>query len=291
MVMCEEVELRMLELLEADPPEDLIFHLKTCASCREKRDGWAQAWSLMDRWEEEKPSDQVVESTLSQVRSGLRREEARWRSRLWKNLSETLIPLFAATAMAFLGASLGAKKIGPALESLSPLALLICGVVWAATYSLMFFLCLERVGGSRRIQGIPVNLLAKYALGALAISLLFSGVATLSDAERLAAGFLSPKVGLSSYFLVGAAYSFIPLVFVSLFLRGKELRRLPVHGVLLGSFFLFLLAPEIFLYCSSFSLGIAFNWTVGTIVGCVTGGPVGVWLGKKGIEVMGRFSA
>lgn len=286
MATCEEIELRLLELLRERPPEDLIFHLQSCPNCREKQEQWVQIWTLMDQWEEEKPSDHVTESILSQARTSLRREEARWHSRLWRNLSETLVPLFAATAMAFLGVTLGAKKIGPALESLSPLALLICGVVWTATYGCMFFLCLERVGGSRRIQGIPVNLLAKYALGALGISLLFSGVATLSGVERLAAGFLSPKVGLSSYFLVGAAYSLIPLASVSLFSPGKQLSRASVHGVLLGVFFLFLLAPEIFLYCSSFSLGIAFNWTVGTIVGCVIGGPAGVCLGKKRIEVM-----
>lgn len=286
MVSCQELELRLIELITGDPPEDLICHLKSCPGCRTKHQQWAHLWTLMDQWDEEKPSDQVVESVLSQVRTGLRRDETRWRGRLWRNLSETLVPLLAATAMAFLGVFLGAKKIGPALESLSPLALLICGVVWTAIYSCMFFLCLERVGGSRRIQGIPVNLLAKYALGALGISLLFSGVATLSDAERLAAGFLSPKVGLSSYFLLGAVYSFIPLASGSLLVRQRELTQAARHGVLLGGFFLFLLAPEIFLYCSSFSLGIAFNWTVGTIVGCATGGPVGVWLGRRTAQAL-----
>jgi len=281
MVSCQDVEIRLLELLGEEAPEELILHVRSCSSCQQRRDEWARTWSLMERWPEEKPSDHVEASILNEIRSGLRREEAKRRRRSWRAIAETLGPLVAATAIAFLGVALAVKKVGPTLEPLPPLALLTCGIVWVAVYNIIFFLSSEKLGGAYRVEGVKLNLFARHALAALGVWLLITGLSELTGLGKLATEFFSPRVGVSWNFFVGAAYSFIPLAFVSLVIRGRSLTRASAHGVLLGVFFLFLLAPEIFLYCTSFSLGIAFTWTVGTIVGCATGGPAGVWLGLK----------
>ena len=281
MVSCPDVEMRLLELLREEPPEELILHVRSCSSCQQKRTEWARIWSLMERWEEEKPSDHVEASILSEIRSGLRREEAKRRRRSWRVIAKTLSPLLAATAIAFLGVTLAVKKVGPTLEPLPPLALLTCGIVWVAVYNLIFFLSSEKLGRAYRIKGVKLRLFARHSLAALGVWLLITGLSEITGIRTLATELFSLRVGVGWYFFVGAAYSFIPLAFVSLVIRGRNLTRASAHGVLLGAFFLFLLAPEIFLYCSSFSLGIAFSWTVGTIVGCATGGPAGVWLGLK----------
>jgi len=281
MVSCQDVEMQLLELLGKEPPEELVLHVRSCPTCNQKRDEWARTWSLMDRWEDEKPSDQVEASMVLEIRSRLRREETKRRRTSWRTIAETLGPLVAATAIAFLGVALAVKKVGPTLEPLPPLALLTCGIVWVAVYNLVFFLSSEKLGGVYRVEGVKLNLFARHALAALGVWLLITGLSELTGLGKLATEILSPRVGVSWDFVVGAALSFIPLAFVSLVIRGRNLTRASAHGVLLGAFFLFLLAPEIFLYCSSFSLGIAFSWTVGTIVGCATGGPAGVWLGLK----------
>jgi len=78
MVSCQDIELRLIELLREDLPEDLLAHLKSCPRCKEKREQWVQLWSFMGGWEESKPSVEVTESILSQIRGDLRREaEAR----------------------------------------------------------------------------------------------------------------------------------------------------------------------------------------------------------------------
>lgn len=284
MVTCEEVELRLLELFGTDPPQDLTGHLESCPSCREKRDEWAHVWSIMGRWEEDKPSLKLDDSVCSEIRASLHREAATRRRKSWRSIAETVGPLLAATTMALLGVLLAAKRIGPALEPVAPLALLICGITWVVIYNVMFFVSFEKLGVAHRIQGIPAATYARCALVALAIWLLFMALNELSGIGTLTTEFFLPRVSVSRYFLFGLAYSFIPLVSASLFIRGKGLNRASAHGLLLGIVFLFLLAPEIFLYCSSFSLGIAFNWSVGTIVGCVTGGPVEVWLGNKATD-------
>jgi len=281
MVSCQDVEMRLLELLGGQMPEDLLSHLNSCAACRAKCEEWTGTWSLMDRWEEEKPSDHVEASIFDEIRSGLQRDEAKRRRRSWRTIAETLGPLLAATAIAFLGVTLAVKKVGPTLEPLPPLALLTCGIVWVAVYNLIFFLSSEKLGGAYRIKGVELRLFARHSLAALGVWLLITGLSEITGIRTLATELFSLRVGVGWYFLVGVAYSFIPLAFVSLVIRGRNLTRASAHGVLLGAFFLFLLAPEIFLYCSSFSLGIAFSWTVGTIVGCATGGPAGVWLGLK----------
>jgi len=281
MVSCHYVDMRLLELLGEEPPEELVLHVRSCSSCQQRRDEWARIWSLMDRWEETKPTDHVGASILSEIRNGLRNDEAKKRRRSWRTIAETLGPLVAATAIAFLGVALAVKKVGPTLEPLPPLALLTCGIVWVAVYNIIFFLSSAKLGGVYRVEGVKVSLFARHALAALGVWLLITGLSELTGMGKLATELFSPRVGVSWNFLVGAAYSFIPLAFVSLVIRGRNLTRASAHGVLLGVFFLFLLAPEIFLYCNSFSLGIAFTWTVGTIVGCVTGGPAGVWLGLK----------
>lgn len=79
MISCQDVDLRLIELLAGNPPPDLLFHLKSCPGCREKREKWAQIWSFMDRWEEEKPSDDIVEAIVSRVQRGLRTETAQGR--------------------------------------------------------------------------------------------------------------------------------------------------------------------------------------------------------------------
>ena len=281
MVSCQDVEMRLLELLGGQMPEDLLSHLNSCAACRAKCEEWTGTWSLMDRWEEEKPSDHVEASIFDEIRSGLQRDEAKRRRRSWRTIAETLGPLLAATAIAFLGVTLAVKKVGPTLEPLPPLALLTCGIVWVAVYNLIFFLSSEKLGGAYRIKGVELRLFARHSLAALGVWLLITGLSEITGIRTLATELFSLRVGVGWYFLVGVAYSFIPLAFVSLVIRGRNLTRASAHGVLLGAFFLFLLAPEIFLYCSSFSLGIAFSWTVGTIMGCATGGPAGVWLGLK----------
>ena len=76
MIVCQDVDLRLIELLVGDPPPDLLFHLKSCPGCREKRGKWSRLWGLMDRWEEEKPSGEIIESVLALVRADLRGEAA-----------------------------------------------------------------------------------------------------------------------------------------------------------------------------------------------------------------------
>jgi hypothetical protein len=74
MVSCQDIELRLIELLREDLPEDLLAHLNSCPRCKEKREQWVQLWSFMGGWEEIKPSVEVTESILSQIRGDLRSE-------------------------------------------------------------------------------------------------------------------------------------------------------------------------------------------------------------------------
>lgn len=74
MLSCEDLELRLMELLGEDLPEDLLAHLRSCPRCKEKREQWVRLWSLMGGWEESKPSIEVTEAILSQIRGDLRRE-------------------------------------------------------------------------------------------------------------------------------------------------------------------------------------------------------------------------
>jgi len=76
MASCQDIELRLVELLREDPPKDLLIHLKDCPECGEKQQQWARLWNLMDRWEEEKPSNETIEPILSLVRGDLKREAA-----------------------------------------------------------------------------------------------------------------------------------------------------------------------------------------------------------------------
>src|SRR5713226_2843163 len=77
MVSCQDVETRLLELLTGELPEDIVLHLQSCYVCKERRLRWDYIWSLMDRWEEEKPSSETIESMVLQVREDLRREVAK----------------------------------------------------------------------------------------------------------------------------------------------------------------------------------------------------------------------
>ena len=284
MVSCQDVEERLIELLGEDPPSDLTLHLQSCPGCQEKRQEWAQLWSLMDEWEEEKPSWGVEASVLSRVREGLHREAKRKRRKFWRDLAETFLPFLAATATAFLAVTLGVKKIGPPLQLFSPLVLLICGVVWVAIYNLMFFLSKGKVGASYRIKNVQVNLLARYALIALGVWISLNLLTELSGFDRFTAGLLDEVAPVGRHLFLGAFYAFIPMASLSLFLRREGLGKASIHGILIGFLFLLLLSPEIFLYCSSFSFGIAVSWTVGTLLGCATGGPFAVWLGRKSVR-------
>ena len=284
MVSCQDVEERLTELLGEDPPSDLFLHLQSCPGCQEKRQEWARLWSLMGQWEEEKPSREVETSTLSGVLEAIRREAKKKRRDSWRNLAETFLPFLAATAMAFLGVIFGVKKIGPALQLFSPLVLLICGVVWVAIYNLMFFLSKGKVGAAYRIKHVQLNLLARYALVALGVWISLNLLTELSGFDRFAAGLLDEVAPVGRHLFLGAFYAFIPLASLSLFLRREVLGKASIHGILIGFFFLLLLSPEIFLYCGSFSLGIAVSWTIGTLLGCATGGPFAVWLGRKSVR-------
>jgi len=284
MVSCQDVESRLVELLGKDPPSDLALHLQSCPGCRDKREKWARLWSHMDQWEEEKPSLEVEASVLSRVREGLRREARRSRRNLWRKLAETALPLLAATVMAFLGVILAVKKIGPDLQSFSPLLLLICGVVWVAIYNLMFFLSAGKVGGGFRIRHVQLNFIARYALVSLGIWISLNWLAELSGFEKFAAGLFDGATSVGWSFFLGALYAFIPLASLSIIIRRDGLGKAPIHGILIGFFFLLLLSPEVFLYCGSFSVGIAVSWALGIIAGCITGGPFAVWLGQKAMR-------
>jgi|GEM_PF-6248106 len=74
MVSCQDIELRLMELLGEDLPEDLLAHLKSCPRCKEKREQWIRLWSLMGGWEESRPSVEVTESILTEIRGDLRKE-------------------------------------------------------------------------------------------------------------------------------------------------------------------------------------------------------------------------
>jgi len=39
MVTCQDVEARLIELLEKDPPSDLVIHLQACPECQKKAAG------------------------------------------------------------------------------------------------------------------------------------------------------------------------------------------------------------------------------------------------------------
>jgi len=284
MVSCQDVEARLIELLGEDPPSDLVIHLETCRGCQEKRQEWARLWSLMDQWEDEKPSLEVGASTLSRVREAIRREAKKKRRISWRNSAELFLPLLAGTAMAFLGITLGVRKIGPSLQSFSPLLLLTCGVVWVAIYNIIFFLSTQRVGGGYRIKHVQLNLFARYALVALGVWIFLNWLTELSGFEEFAAGLLDETTPVGRYFLLGAIYSFIPLASLAIIIRRGGLGNAPLHGVLIGFFFLLLLSPEVFLYCSSFSVGIAVSWSLGILVGCATGGPFAIWLSQKAMR-------
>ncbi|MFQ5853320.1 MAG: hypothetical protein ACE5JU_22400 [Candidatus Binatia bacterium] len=238
----------------------------------------------MDQWEEEKPSSEVEASILSRVREGLHREAKKNRRNLWINLAETVLPLLAATAMAFLGVSLAVKKIGPSLQSFSPLLLLTCGVVWVAIYNIIFFLSTQRLGGGYRIKHVQLNLFARYALVALGVWIFLNWLTELSGFEEFAAGLLDKATPVGRYFVLGAFYSFIPLTSLAIIIKRGGLGNAPLHGVLIGFFFLLLLSPEVFLYCGSFSVGIAVSWSLGILMGCATGGPFAIWLGQKALR-------
>lgn len=284
MVSCQDVESHLVELLGKDPPSDLALHLQSCPGCRNKREKWARLWSHMDQWEEEKLSLEVEASVLSRVREGLRREARRSRRNLWRKLAETALPLLAATVMAFLGVILAVKKIGPGLQSFSPLLLLICGVVWVAIYNLMFFLSAGKVGGGFRIRHVQLNFIARYALVSLGIWISLNWLAELSGFEKLAAGLFDGATSVGRTFFLGALYAFIPLASLSIIIRRDSLGKAPTHGILIGFFFLLLLSPEVFLYCGSFSVGIAVSWALGILLGCITGGPFAVWLRHRGVR-------
>lgn len=284
MVTCQDVEARLIELLGIDPPSDLALHLQSCPGCQEKREKWARLWSHMDQWEEEKPSLGVEASVLSRVREGLRREARRNRRTLWRNLAETALPLSAATAMAFLGVILAVKKIGPGLQSFSPLLLLFCGVVWVAIYNLMFFLSTGKVGGGLRIKNVQLSFIARYALLAMGVLIALNWLAELSGFENFVAGLVGGASPVGWTFFLGALYAFIPLASLSIIIKSDGSGKAPIHGILIGFFFLFLLSPEVFLYCGSFSAGIAVSWTLGILVGCTTGGPFAVWLRHRGMR-------
>ena len=284
MVTCQDVEVRLIETLEKDPPLDLALHLQSCPGCQEKREMWARLWSHMDQWEEEKPSSEVGASTLSRVREAIRREAKKKRRISWRNSAELFLPLLAGTAMAVLGITLGVRKIGPSLQSFSPLLLLTCGVVWVAIYNIIFFLSTQRVGGGYRIKHVQLNLFARYALVALGVWISLNWLAELSGFEKFAAGLLDEATPVARYFLLGAIYSFIPLASLAIIIRRDGLGNAPLHGVLIGFFFLLLLSPEVFLYCGSFSVGIAVSWSLGILMGCATGGPFAIWLGQKAMR-------
>ncbi len=283
MVTCQDVEARLVELLGKDPPSDLALHLQSCLGCREKREKWARLWSHMDQWEEEKPSLGVETSILSRVREGLEREARRSRRNLWRNLAETALPLLAATAMAFLSVVLAVKKFGPGLQSFSPLLLLICGVVWVAIYNLMFILSTGKVGGVFWIRHVQLNFIARYALVAMGVWISLNWLAELSGFEKFAAGLVDGASPVRWSFFLGVLYAFIPLASLVI-IRRNGLEKTPIHGILIGFFFFLLLSPEVFLYCSSFSAGIAVSWTLGIIAGCITGGPFAVWLRHRGMR-------
>jgi len=284
MVTCQDVEARLIELLEKNPPSDLALHLQSCPGCQEKRVRWARLWSLMDQWEDEKPSLEVGGAILSHVREAIRREAKKKRRISWRNSAELFLPLLAGTAMAVLGITLGVRKIGPSLQSFSPLLLLICGVVWVAIYNLIFFLSTQRVGGGYRIKHVQLNLIARYALVALGVWIFLNWLTELSGFEEFAAGLVDGASPVGWTFFLGSLYAFIPLASLSIIIRRDGLGKAPIHGILIGFFFLLLLSPEIFLYCSSFSFGIAASWTVGTLLGCATGGPFAIWLGRKSMR-------
>jgi hypothetical protein len=186
--------------------------------------------------------------------------------------------------MAFLGVILAVKNIGPGLQSFSPLLLLICGVVWVAIYNLMFFLSTGKVGGGFRIKHVQLNLFSRYALVAMGVLISLNWLAELSGFEKFAAGLFDGATSVGWTFFLGTLYAFIPLASLSIIIRRDGLGKAPIHGILIGFFFLLLLSPEVFLYCGSFSVGIAVSWVLGIIAGCITGGPLAVWLRYRGVR-------
>ena len=284
MISCQDVESRLIEVLGEAPPSDLVIHLQACPECQKKRQEWAQLWSLMDQWEEEKPSREVEASILSRVREGLRRQVKSKRENLWKNLAETVPPLLAATFMAILGITLAVKKIGPDLQLFSPLVLLICGVVWVAIYNIVFFLSTGKVGSGFWIKHFQLNLLARYALVALGVWISLNWLMELTGFENFVSGVLDEVTPVARYFFLGTFYAFIPLASLSVITRRNRPGDAPIPGILIGFLFLLLLSPEVFLYCGSFSVGITVSWITGIVLGCTTGGPFAIWLGQKAMR-------
>jgi len=134
------------------------------------------------------------------------------------------------------------------------------------------------------IRHVQLNLFARYALMVLGVWIFLNWLGELSGFEKFAAGLVDGATTVGWTFFLGALYAFIPLASLSIIIRRNGLGKAPIHGILVGFFFLLLLSPEVFLYCGFFSVGIAVSWTLGIIAGCITGGPFAVWLRHRGMR-------
>ena len=96
-----------------------------------------------------------------------------------------------------------------------------------------------------------------------------------------------PLAGLpesSIYFLVGSAYGLGPLLLVGL-VSGRLIRgRVLTHGLLSGSLFVLLLTPYLIAACSDLAIPLITALLAGLVVGAVSGGMGGTWMGAHAIR-------
>jgi len=217
--------LRLVELLREDPPKDLLIHLKDCPECREKQQQWARLWNLMDRWEEEKPSNETIESILSLVRGDLKREAAQ-RQKPVSTLSEAKVKpgpvwwvsgigvvLFAAIIASLLsiGSSIAlhyGKAVQLSMRSLQALGLagslpegaifFVVGCLYGLLPLFWVALVVGRIANGRRLP-LSIWLVATFLLITLPYAVVecrtFGVTLALSLISGLAVGAVSGGVG------------------------------------------------------------------------------------------------
>jgi len=260
----------------------IAHHVEKCHQCQRELELLRKTRAVLHRWEEVEPSTELRErltARLSEERLSIpeKVEEGSQRSSL-----RDFLPLIYGTLAALFSVTAFARN---ALEPTIDLrTLLVCGMFWAAAYSLFFRLAF--FNGS--LKAAIGKMSEKPVVPAILIAMGFATIMTFllpflvreEGVEFLYISSRDPLI-LGLYFLSGGGYALLSLFFGAILAPEPPKGKVFLYGSVAGCVFVLVLAPGLVILCIPFTLGLYSILLLGSTVGAIAGGTLGFWISGR----------
>jgi hypothetical protein len=246
-------------------------HLNECFECKAELETLTDTKEILAYWEDISPSEELSKALATGIKDCIQEKSGNFEEikqafiSMIKTLSPGICGTLVTTIMVILMS--GTAQV----DYLNPLSLLICGVFWSGTYSMIFDLAIKNGSYSsgvhmRELLGLNLKLSVYYAFIALGIGLILL--------------LTSPLSGFEVTYYQEFLYSFIPLLITGYLISRKSIEHHVLHGVFLGILYMLMIGPALYMQCLNVNFNIYILLIITSSVGALTGGMAGTWIGS-----------